>query len=353
MRPWPVLLLWDLLLAGFCVFSVYVQFAYRVPGHVLLTLLPWLGIVLTALSLLGLVNLLLRRAPLDEPIRQALQRAEQLCSYVIVAFCLYSTVLFVNGLFSRGGAVHVAQIVEIGGGEIDLGPVTSFSWVTLRSWRSPGRAERLLLHADERQWLWGGLDVLVHVRHGRFGIPWVSRVEPNGEKILLAVLEATPTAAEPRRRLAHLYVRSHRYDDARITALRHLELYPRDEAFAVRIATELLYVARQADAVPILEPFAKLRPRHGVYTRLGFALGQTGRRREGIELLQKAIALWPDDWWTYNALGYVHYWAAEFDRAIPLFEKVLELRPNSPEIRDVLRRARALAAEQERQLKAR
>lgn len=49
----------------------------------------------------------------------------------------------------------------------------------------------------------------------------------------------------------------------------------------------------------------------------------------------------------------LHYWGGEFDQAIPLFEKALELRPHHPEARDILARARALAAERDRQLKSR
>jgi tetratricopeptide (TPR) repeat protein len=291
--------------------------------------------------------------PLDEAVRGRLRRLEQALSYVVVGFCLYGTLLFVNGKFSGPETVHTAGIVEIAGGEIGLGPLRTFSWATLHSWRRPGQTERLLIPYGERWRLWGGQDALVHVRPGLFGVWWVSQVEPNQERVYRAVLEMTPTAARAWAGLAHVYFRSRRFDEARQAGIRYLEIYPRDAAFAMWLGTLLIDASRPADAVAILEPLATRVPSRDLHERLGYALALAGRRTEGIAHLRQAIALDPREWWPYWGLAHVHYWGGEFDQAIPLFEKALQLRPNHPEARDILTRVRTLKAERDRQLKPR
>jgi tetratricopeptide (TPR) repeat protein len=351
-RPWPVVLVTDLVLLGFSVWSVAVQFHYRVPGRLVPLILPWVGVAVTMLSLFSLLNHLLRWVPLDESVRRRFRGLEQALSYVVVGFCLYGTLLFVNGTFSGPETVHTAGLVEISGGEVGLGPFRVFSWATLRSWRRPGQTERLLIPDGERWQLWGGQDVLVHVRPGLFGISWVSQVELNQERVYRAVLEMTPTAARVWAGLAHVYVRSRRFDEARQAGIRYLEIYPRDAPFAMWLGTLLIDASRPADAVAILEPLATRTPSRELHERLGFALALAGRRAEGIPHLRKAIELAPREWWPYWGLAHVYYWGGEFDQAIPLFEKALELRPHHPEARDILARVRTLAAARDRQLKS-
>lgn len=66
-----------------------------------------------------------------------------------------------------------------------------------------------------------------------------------------------------------------------------------------------------------------------------------GRKAEGVALLEKAAALDPTNWWTFYALGYAHFYDGELSAAAPWFERVLELRPNFPEIEDRLRTIRS------------
>ena len=167
-----------------------------------------------------------------------------------------------------------------------------------------------------------------------------------------AVLEMTPTAARAWAGLAHVYVRSRRFDDARQAGIQYLEIYPRDAPFAMWLGTLLIDASRPADAVAILEPLATRVPSRELHERLGFALALAGRRAEGIAHLRQAITLAPREWWPYWGLAHVYYWGGEFDQAIPLFEKALELRPHHPEARDILARVRTLAAARDRQLKS-
>ncbi len=77
-----------------------------------------------------------------------------------------------------------------------------------------------------------------------------------------------------------------------------------------------------------------------VYAKQGKMTG-AGRQVEGVAVLEKAIPLDPDNWWTYCALGYAHFYAGEFADAALWFERVLQLRPNFPEIEERLRTIRS------------
>jgi hypothetical protein len=331
-----------LLLVGLCVWAIYIQFAYRVPSRILPLILPWISVGLTCLSLAFLINPLLRRASADDPIRQGFARAERVGTILIVGFILHSLFLFANGkLGPAEDTTHASEVLRIGGGQLNLGPMDFYTWVDLRSWRREGAVERVLLAPLERWRMWGGQEVLAHVRPGLLRVPWLGRIERDDGRYLRSVLKMTPTASQPWKDLVAFYVRNARFDEAIASAHEYLKVYPDDVDFALRVTADLYNSYRHADAVPLLEPFLTRAPGAQVYRNLGFALTRAGRKAEGVDLLKKAISLEPDEWWTYYALGYAYFYDGEFREAAPWFEKVLELRPHFPEIEDRLRQIRA------------
>jgi tetratricopeptide (TPR) repeat protein len=151
----------------------------------------------------------------------------------------------------------------------------------------------------------------------------------------------SPTASWPRKQLIQIYARRGDYGRAIDMAKAYLAEYPNDRDFAKRFASELFNASHWALAVPLLEPLLQRKADPELYGLLGFAMTRGGGKAEGVALLEKPAALDPNNWWTFYALGYAHFYDGEFPRAVPWFERVLELRPNFPEIEERLRTIRS------------
>jgi hypothetical protein len=155
--------------------ALCVQSVYRVPGPLLFAL-PWIGFGLTALSATMLVNHVFRWIKAEDPLRKTLERLEYWGSLGILLFCGWSLVLFSNALHDDSSLPpRTSQVLDLVNGDVDLdvGSVASVSWAKLRSWRDPSRVEYVQLRPDERRRLWIGEVVVVKLRGGTLGIPWV------------------------------------------------------------------------------------------------------------------------------------------------------------------------------------
>jgi tetratricopeptide (TPR) repeat protein len=330
------------ILVGVAVWTVNAQLTYRVPGSAASAVLPWLGTGLSVLTLLLMIGGLIRRLPAEDRVRRFLQVLERLVTFLVLGLAVYGVVLGFNARFAVAPPqVHTSTVVALLGGEPDSTMGAAYAWADLRSWRTAGRTERVILRAWERRTLWTAKQVLVHVRPGRLGLPWIMKIEPDEEERLRSVLQFAPTASRPWKELIGTYFRRGDYDRAASLAKEYLSIYPNDRDFAIRFASDLFSASRWPAAVPILEPFLRGRPDAKVYGLLGFAMTRAGRQAEGVAVLERAIPLDPHHWWTYYALAYAHFYAGEFAEAAPWFERVLELRPNFPEIEERLRTIRS------------
>jgi len=330
------------LLLGVAVWAVNAQWTYRVPGSAASAFLPWLGTGLSLLTLFLVIGGLIRRLPAEDRVRRFLHKLERVVTFLVLGFAVYGAVLGVNARFAVAPPqVHASTVVALVGGEEDSTMGAAYAWADLRSWRAAGRTERVILHAWERRSLWTAKQVLVHVRPGRFGLPWIMKIEPDEEQHLRAVLQYAPTASRPWKELVATYIRRGEYDRAVDLAKEYLTIYPHDRDFAIHFAGELFSASRWPAAVPILEPFMRGQPDAKIYALLGFAMTRAGRQAEGVAVLKKAIRLDPDDWWIHYALAYAHFYAGEFAEAAPWFERVLEFRPNFPEVEERLRAIRS------------
>ena len=330
------------LLVGVAVWAVNAQWTYRVPGSAASAVLPWLGTGLSALTLLLMIGGLIGRLPPEDRVRRFLHGLERWVTFLVLGLAVYGAALGFNARFAVAQPeVHASTVVALVGGEPDSTMGAAYAWADLRSWRTAGRTERVILHAWERRTLWAAKRVLVHVRPGRFGLPWIMKIESDEEERLRAVLEYAPTASRPWKELVATFFRRGDHDRAVSLAQEYLAIYPNDRDFAIRFAGDLFSASRWPAAVPILEPFMRGRPDAKLYGLLGFAMTRAGRQAEGVAILERAIPLDPDNWWTYYALGYAHFYAGALAEAAPWFERVLQLRPNFPEIEERLRAIRS------------
>jgi tetratricopeptide (TPR) repeat protein len=233
-------------------------------------------------------------------------------------------------------------VVDVRGGELDIGRRFHYRYASLRFLDTPGKTQWTFLHPREHD-LWIGHQADVSIRRGFLSLPWISAVRRDDEKRLRSILAGTPTAARPWEDLITLYLDTHRWSEARQATADFLKIYPKKIRYVHYAATVLLNARRFDDMVALLEPLAQKRADYQMYSLLGFALAMTGRKTEGVELLNKAIRLDPDNYWAYYSLGYAHLFTGDPRAAVPHFEKVLQIRPDYPEIEDQLRTIRESA----------
>jgi hypothetical protein len=271
---------------------------------------------------------------------------QQACALTTLTFAFYGLFLFTNGKFDVADPVHhPTDVVRIGMDETELGMRVPFVWADVRSWRRPGEVERILLRSSERERLWAGQPVMVSVRPGFYGVPWVSRIEADLERRSQVVLGMFPGAGQVRKDLADFYLRLGRYTDAAVTTRDYAQRFPYDQNFPVSVAKRLTSRQRFTDVVTVLAEVAPRREDANVYMLLGYALGMQGRRSEGLALLEKARAMQPTDWWPHYALGWVYAGDAQYAAAVASFEKAVVLRPGLYDAQRELQRLRPLVAQ--------
>lgn len=70
---------------------------------------------------------------------------------------------------------------------------------------------------------------------------------------------------------------------------------------------------------------------------LGYSwIDQNRNLQEGLKLIEKAVALKPDDGYIVDSLGWAHYQIGNYSRAVGLLEQAVELRPEDPVLNDHL-----------------
>ena len=334
----------DLGLGGLTAWSVWAQLAYRAPSRYVTVVLAGIAVACTGLMLAFWLHALVRGAGARGTRLSPIGLGYRLCALVILGSCFYGLFLLSNGRFDLSDpAHHRAEIVRIGLGETEIGIRVPFVWADVRSWRRPGELERILVRPEERERLWGGQAVVVSVRAGFHGVPWIARIEGDIEKQSREILAVAPDATQIRKDLAEFYVRLGRFTEAAITTREYARRFPDDRDFPVRIARMLTTRERPTDVVTVLADLAPRREDADVYMLLGHALARQGRRPEGVAHLERARALQPKNWWPYYALGWAYSGGGEYARAMAAFQKAIELRPGLADAERELQRLRPLA----------
>jgi hypothetical protein len=340
------------LTVGLCLWAVYAQRTYRVPGEVFFALLPWASGAVLLMSFAMFVRFLVIGPLPDGQSRSVPRWVERTGGIIVRLFVYYGLLIWVNGALDRSLLVEQdSEIVRIMGGEADFGLVVPYSWAELRSWQNPGKIERVLLTAQEMHDLWAGQRVVVQIRSGFLALPWVHAVQADEGKHYEAVLKLAPTAAEARKALVRFYAVHRRWPEARRAALEYFGMYPNDYVFAQQTGKAFAALARFDEMVAVLEPFVSRKPSYEVYNLVGFGLWRTGRKEEAIALLKASIPLDPDNWWAHYFLGYVYQSIGDYSESVSSFERVLKIRPSFPEVQIELARVQGLQAIQQRAAK--
>jgi hypothetical protein len=304
------------LIAG-SLLALQIHAAYRVPAVAFVTMLPWLGVVITATTILMLaVNLLPKPRPrrTDAAPGYTVRRAAGIAAVVVattvaaalagmpsleaallgialgaavvgvvaitgrllaegsVAFavrCLYratllgllvflswTAVVFLNGALDRGTAAEEpSEVLRVVTAPIDpgIGALIPHAHVDLRSWRSGDGVERVVLSPRERQRAWVGQPVTVTVRPGFFGIPWVASLKVDEERHLRQVLAASPRALHALQRLIAIHLERQQWDEALELTRRYADAYPDDVAVVEQVADVLGGAGRYREQGELVE----------------------------------------------------------------------------------------------------
>lgn len=272
--------------------SAWAQLTYRTSGRYVPVLLAGIALGLTGLSIVFWLRALVRGTRAKRPWLVPSVIGHQLCALAIAGLAFYGVFLFSNATFDVAEPAHYStDIVGIGLDETAIGIRLPFVWADVRSWRHPGERERILVRPDEREKLWAGQPVVISVRPGFHGLPWIARIEGDLEKRSREVLALAPDSAQIRKDLARFYVRLGRFSEAAIATRDYARRFPEDLGFPLQIATLLTARGRFADVVMALDDMASRWDNAEVYTLLGDALTMQGRRPEGQAALQRAREL--------------------------------------------------------------
>jgi tetratricopeptide (TPR) repeat protein len=328
-QGWGVAIGKEALLTLLCLWVFWVQLTYRVPSTWLFVLLPWVTYALLIIRCLGLAAVLLGGGALPHPLNQ-LQR---IAGWLVQVFAIYSVALVINAKFDQSIPVDQrSKVLQAWSAELDLGRVVPLAAIGLESWRHPGQVERLLVWEKERRRFWPGQPIVLQMRKGALGLPWVFRIERDEVEHARQVLKAIPTASEPWKNLVNFSLDHQQWEEAFTAAQAYLQLYPHDYDFAESTAAVFGQARRHREVVELMRPFLKSHPTYDAYNFVGFALGHLGRRDEGIALIRQSIPLDPESFWAYYHLGYLYRWSGQRAEAAAMFEEVLKRRPNFPEI---------------------
>ena len=383
--------------------ALQVHAVYRVPAVVFVTLLPWLGVVITVTTILMLTVKLLPK-PSRRRVRGVPGRVERrivwLVGIIVAAvlaaaftgrispvaaffgiglaaamvtvvaitgrlfaegsvafavhglyrtalvgigvFLLWTAVVLVNGALDRSPAEErSSEVLSVVTAAIDpgVGTVIPHAHVDLSSWRTSGGIERLVLSARERQRTWVGQPVSVTVRGGFLDIPWVATVNMDEARHLKQVLGVSPHASHALQRLIEIHVERRQWDEALELTRRYAAVYPDDVAVIEYAAGYLGIAGRYRDQVELIEGLVARSPDYKALSMLGFALDRNGDHERAIEVLKRAVKLRPDGFLALHYLGEAYQALERREEAIAAYEAELRVRPQSLEVQ---RRVRAL-----------
>ena len=317
-----------------CLLALYTQAMFRVPSRFLFVLIPYVSGALVFLSVVLLVNHLLRGVREDDPARTVFRVAEQVSGVCVRVFVLYSLLLFANAALDRTTVEpREADVVEIAGDSLDLGHIP-FRWVALRPVEDPGRVERVLLSPVDPS-LWAGEPVLLDVRSGFFGLPWVARISLDDVRQGRATLERNPTSAEGWKLLIKGYALRNKIAEGTDATVEYARLYPADYDWPETIAKGLGMAGHCPEMYRVLEPFIPRRTDYEFYVYVGHALACMKRAPEALVFLEKARALEPENWWADYEIGYLYFDAQKFELARPFLARVQKARDIASVARDL------------------
>lgn len=158
------------------------------------------------------------------------------------------------------------------------------------------------------------------------------------------VLRQEPANKEARVFLAEYYEKEGQGEEALAFLRPRLEQEPQNPVLLRRIAQLYLNMAQPARALPYLERYVELRPGdHEALRQVVDIHAGLGNRAEALAGLERLLAAEPQpDLAKLKQAAYLYEAQGQLERALPLYERIIESTPDDPEI--LSRLAQALVA---------
>jgi hypothetical protein len=238
----------------------------------------------------------------------------------------------VNARFDRSPPVaHRAEVVAIGARSRAPGTDLVHSWMDVRS-RTLGDGIRIPLGPYEQATFWRREPVLVFVRTGRLGIPWIARIERDVEGTYRNELARRPGARGPSQELVTFLIDHMRWEDARDESVRYLALHPEDVDFAIYAAANMSVRGWLDTGVEILRPAADRRPGRHLLGRLAWMEARRGDSARAVAVARAAAERYRDAWEFPLIAGWALARAGDRAGAAAAFEEANRIHPGVAEV---------------------
>lgn len=174
---------------------------------------------------------------------------------------------------------------------------------------------------------------------------WVHKRAGAGDAAIAAVeryLERFPDDAEALSTLGDIYRDDERYGEAAEAYDKALAALEPDDAgrwillFTRGISHERMGAWAKAEA-DLLAALERDPDNAQILNYLGYSWIDRGMHLErGKALIERAVALRPDDGFIIDSLGWAHYLTGDYDKAVTYLERAVRLEPSDPTINDHL-----------------
>ena len=149
---------------------------------------------------------------------------------------------------------------------------------------------------------------------------------------LKRALELAPNSDEAYRNLGDAYSRSGQTDEAIAAFQKAVAANSYNWSNHISLGNAYLGLGDNAKALPEFQKVIEIAPDNPMgYEGLGSVNLRQGKWGEAIPQYQKALALAPDSA-TYSNLGTAYFWLKNYDQATKMYEKAVEMTPNSEEL---------------------
>jgi tetratricopeptide (TPR) repeat protein len=164
----------------------------------------------------------------------------------------------------------------------------------------------------------------------------------DAQALLEDLAKRQPNDVKPLDALGSIMRARKRYDDAIGYYSRAIALVPKPEkrhwSYWYSRGTSYERVKKWSLAEADLQRALQLYPDQPmILNYLGYSwVDQNKNLKQGMALIEKAVALKPDDGYIVDSLGWAHYKLGNFKEAVRFLERAVELRPEDPVLNDHL-----------------
>jgi Tetratricopeptide repeat len=198
----------------------------------------------------------------------------------------------------------------------------------------PDNHKYIALHRNMVEYLLIGQEVTLTQYKGFLGMPWVSDFRVDHQSVPQDLLTSDDPIIKKDVTLSELH--KEQWDRGLDDAQQYASEEPEDFDFLIAVTEVLLKKGQARPAVEFLRPIATARPSYQVYLRYADLLHTIGEREEGIKTLQVAATMDSKPIMALYQLGYRLKAMGRFGEATIAFEKLLEIQPGYPTVKEVL-----------------